>query len=167
MISFVLCLRLLRVRPPLASTPEGEQGGRLPLLRPEPPPSGWALWLLATPRVIGRALPGTRHPVIVSDPVDPPRAMLTGDAVLHGTSEAPCAAGFEVSVVRAGVDRGADERGVVLLDDLEHAWLVRRVDAPDGGLARVEYRGMSCRFEPGLEIPDELLGEPAVGDADR
>ena len=121
----------------------------------------------ASPRVIGRALPGTRHPVVVSDPVDPPRAMLTGDAVLHGTSEAPCAAGFEVSVVRASAERGADERGVVLLDDLEHAWLLRRVDAPDGGLARVEYRGMSCRFEPGLEIPDELLGEPAVGDADR
>ncbi|HEX6274142.1 MAG TPA: hypothetical protein VFZ53_13935, partial [Polyangiaceae bacterium] len=27
----------------------------------------------ATPRIIGRALPGTRHPVVVSDPIDPPR----------------------------------------------------------------------------------------------
>jgi hypothetical protein len=121
----------------------------------------------ATPRVIARALPGTRHAVIVSDPVDPPRAMLTGDAVLHGTPEAPCAAGFEVLMVRTNSDRGVDERGIVLLDDLEHAWLLRRVEAPEGGLPRVEYRGMSCRFEPGLEIPDELSGDPAVGDADR
>jgi hypothetical protein len=121
----------------------------------------------ATPRVIARALPGTRHAVIVSDPVDPPRAMLTGDAVLYGTAEAPCAAGFEVSTVRTSADRAADERAIVLLDDLEHAWLLRRVEPADGGLARVEYRGMSCRFEPGLEIPDELTGDPGAGDADR
>ena len=121
----------------------------------------------STPRVIGRALPGARHAVVVSDPVDPPRAMITGDAVLHGTPEAPCAAAFEIEHARATVERTADERGIVLLDDLEHAWLLRRTEAPDGGPPRVEYRSMSCRFEPGLEIPDELLGEPAVGDADR
>ena len=121
----------------------------------------------ATPRVIGRALPGTRHAVIVSDPVDPPRAMLTGDAVLYGSPEAPCAAAFEVDPVRSGSERAPDERAILLLDDLEHAWLLRRVEAQDGGPARVEYRSMSCRFEPGLEIPEELLAEPAVGDADR
>jgi photosystem II stability/assembly factor-like uncharacterized protein len=120
----------------------------------------------STPRVIARALPGTHHPVLVSDAVDPPRAMLTGDAVLHGTPEAPCAAALEVEAVRSGAERGADERGILLLDDLEHAWLLRRVDRPEGGV-RLEYRSMSCRFEPGLEIPEELLGEPAVGDADR
>jgi hypothetical protein len=121
----------------------------------------------ATPRVIARALPGTRHPVIVSDPIDPPRAMLTGDAVLHGTPESPCAAAFEIDAVRMGSERPADERGIVLLDDLEHAWLLRRIEAQDGEPPRVEYRSMSCRFEPGIEIPEELLGDPAVGDADR
>ncbi|HEX6271787.1 MAG TPA: hypothetical protein VFZ53_02050, partial [Polyangiaceae bacterium] len=121
----------------------------------------------ATPRIIGRALPGTRHPVVVSDPIDPPRAMLTGDAVLHGTPESPCAAAFEVDAVRTAAERVADERGIVPLDDLEHAWLMRRAGSEDGGAPRVEYRSMSCRFEPGLEIPEELLGEPAVSDADR
>jgi hypothetical protein len=120
----------------------------------------------ATPRVIARVLPGTRHPVLISDPVDPPRAMLTGDAVLHGTPEAPCAAALEVDAVRSGQERAAEERGLLLMDDLEHAWLLRRADHPETG-ARVEYRSMSCRFEPGLEIPEELLGEPVVGDADR
>jgi hypothetical protein len=120
-----------------------------------------------TPRVIARALPGTRHPVIVSDPIDPPRAMVTGDAVLHGTPETPCAAAFEVDAVRTGAERLADERGIVPLDDLEHAWLLRRVGSEEGGAPRVEYRSMSCRFEPGLEIPEELLGEPSVSDADR
>jgi hypothetical protein len=38
------------------------------------------------------------------------------------------------------------------------------VDEPSG--QRIEYRSMSCRFEPGLEIPEELLGEPSVSDAD-
>jgi hypothetical protein len=116
--------------------------------------------------VIARALPGTHHPVLISDAVDPPRAMLTGDAVLHGTPEAPCAAALEVDALRSIADRSADERGLILLDDLEHAWLLRRVDHPESG-SRLEYRSMSCRFEPGLEIPEELLGEPAVGDADR
>jgi hypothetical protein len=69
--------------------------------------------------------------------------------------------------VRSGTERPADERGILLLDDLEHAWLVRRIDQQEAGGPRVEYRGMSCRYEPGLEIPEELLGEPAVGDADR
>jgi hypothetical protein len=86
--------------------------------------------------------------------------------VLHGTPEAPCAAALEVDVVRTGTERVADERGLLLMDDLEHAWLLRRIDHPETG-GRVEYRSMSCRFEPGLEIPEELLGEPAVGDADR
>jgi hypothetical protein len=121
----------------------------------------------ATPRVIARALPGTRHAVIISDPVDPPRAMLTGDAVLHGTPEAPCAAAFEVEAVRSLAEQRPDERAIVVLDDLEHSWLLRRVDPGDGAAPHVEYRGMSCRFEPGLEIPEELVGEPAVGDADR
>jgi hypothetical protein len=121
----------------------------------------------STPRVIGRVLPGTRHPVIISDAVDPPRAMLTGDGVLYGSADAPCAAALELEPVRSGTERPADERGIVLLDDLEHAWLVRRVDQQEAGAPRVEYRGMSCRYEPGLEIPEELLGEPVVGDADR
>jgi hypothetical protein len=119
-----------------------------------------------TPRVIGRVLPGTRHPVIISDAVDPPRAMLSGDGVLYGSPDAPCAAALELEPVRSGTERPADERGIVLLDDLEHAWLVRRVEPQEAAAPRVEYRGMSCRYEPGLEIPEELLGEP-VGDADR
>jgi hypothetical protein len=104
--------------------------------------------------------------VLISDAIDPPRAMLTGDAVLHGTSEAPCAAALEVDVVRSGPERALDERAILILDDLEHAWLLRRVDHQETG-GRIEYRSMSCRYEPGLEIPEELLGEPVVGDADR
>src|ERR1051325_4634156 len=45
---------LARVGPPLAGTPVGEHGGRLPLDLPSPPPSGGAWWLIATPRVVGR-----------------------------------------------------------------------------------------------------------------
>jgi hypothetical protein len=121
----------------------------------------------STGRVVARALPGTRHPVIVSDAVDPPRAMITGDFVLHGTPESPCAAALEVETVRAGQERVAEESGILLFDDLEHAWLLRRVDSAEVGAPHIEYRSMSCRFEPGLEIPEELLGEPTAGDADR
>src|SRR5437763_15467331 len=47
-------LRLLRVLPPLASTPVGEQGLRPPEVRPSPPPIGWLTGFIDTPRLCGR-----------------------------------------------------------------------------------------------------------------
>jgi hypothetical protein len=113
-----------------------------------------------TARLVTRGYPGTHHPVVVSDQVEPPRAMLTGDAVLYGTKAAPCAAAFELhSAPGGGVDPATTEGGVLLVDDLAHAWLFRRTREGGEG-ARVEYRSMSCRFDPNLELPEEILNAP-------
>lgn len=114
----------------------------------------------ASARLVTRGFPGTHHPVVVSDQVEPPRAMLTGDAVLYGTKSAPCAAAFDLhSAPGGGVDPATTEGGVLLLDDLAHAWLFRRTREGGEG-AHVEYRSMSCHFDPNLELPDEILNAP-------
>src|SRR6266446_1432131 len=46
-------LRLLRVLPPLASTPVGLQGCRPPAVRPSPPPIGWLTGFIEVPRLCG------------------------------------------------------------------------------------------------------------------
>jgi hypothetical protein len=112
-------------------------------------------------RLVARGYPGARHPVVVSDAVEPPRALLTGDAVLYGTQAAPCAAAFEIHSVPGGApDPAVAEGGMLLLDDLSHAWLFRKTKEAAGEGTRVEYRGMSCRFEPNLELPEEILSSP-------
>src|SRR5260370_24185424 len=45
--------RLLRVLPPLASTPVGLHGCRPPALRPSPPPIGWLTGFIDVPRLCG------------------------------------------------------------------------------------------------------------------
>lgn len=113
----------------------------------------------ATARLVARGFPGARHPVVITDAVEPPRAMLSGDAVLHGTPQNPCAAAFELNTPSSSPgEAGVIERGILLLDDLEHAWLLRKPRDPER--AQIQYRSMSCRFEPNLEIPEEIQRAP-------
>ena len=115
----------------------------------------------ATARLVARGYPGAHHPVVVTDAVEPPRAMLTGDAVVYGTKAAPCAAAFELHSAPGGSpDPAATESGTLLLDDLAHAWLFRRSREMSAEGVRVEYRTMSCRFDPNLELPEEILNAP-------
>src|SRR5437588_13004616 len=46
-------LRLLRVLPPLESTPVGLHGWRPPEVRPSPPPIGWLTGFMDVPRLCG------------------------------------------------------------------------------------------------------------------
>ncbi len=107
-----------------------------------------------SPRSIAVAAPGTSHPVIVSDAREPLRLLDTGDAVLHGTPDRPCVAAFH-AIPTAPVRGEADVVSAILpMGDLEHAWLFRPIVAPPDG-SGVEVRSMSCRFDPGAEIPDD------------
>jgi hypothetical protein len=115
----------------------------------------------ASARVIARVFPGARHPVVVSDAVEPPRGMITGEGVLFGSAEAPCAAAFEIlPVTGSGTEPPPSERGILLLDDLEHAWLLRQSREPGVERTGVEVRMMTCRFEPNLEVPEEIQRSP-------
>jgi hypothetical protein len=112
-----------------------------------------------TARGLAIALPGTRHPVVVTDSVDPPRAMLTGTAVLHGTLENPCVAAYEVELVPNDAAPELEESAIVLLSDLDHAWLFKNT-APSGNPPQIEYRTMSCRFSASVEVPPETFNMP-------
>jgi hypothetical protein len=115
----------------------------------------------ASARLVARGYPGARHPVVVSDAIEPPRSLLSGDAVLHGSRQSPCAAAFEIHPAPGGApDPGVAEGGIILLDDLEHAWLFRKPRDTNAEGPRVEYRSMSCRFDPALELPPEILDAP-------
>jgi hypothetical protein len=107
-----------------------------------------------TPRVVGSPLPGTRHPVLVSDSVEGPRTLLTGAGVLHGTPQAPCATVFDASFVSPDGAPPARESALVSLEAPERSVLFRTVG--DGEATRVEYRQMACRYDPTLEVPGEI-----------
>jgi hypothetical protein len=89
--------------------------------------------------------------------------MITGEAVMHGTPEAPCVAAWEASIVQ--IDGGPEpqgERAIIPLDDLEHAWLFRTVSDEDGNQTEIEYRIMSCRFDSSVHVPQEVYAQPGV-----
>ena len=46
------------------------------------------------------------------------------------------------------------DRAILLLDDLEHSWMFRSSDEGD----TIQYRSMSCRFDPSAEVPFEVYG---------
>lgn len=132
-----------------------------------------------TPRIVAPYQGGTRHAIVVTDAAEPMRVLLTGSAVMHGTPDDPCVAAFDATLVpidTAGLGGGGivggigsygaapgneREEAIVLLDDLDHAWLFRHVSAPSGS-TRVEYRSMSCRFDSGVEIPLEVYDAPGT-----
>jgi hypothetical protein len=137
-----------------------------------------------SPRVVMPYQAGTRHPIVVTDASEPMRVLMTGAAVMHGTPEEPCVAAFDAEIVPidssassaaggtygGGIIGGSpsaryglgaagpqdeQERALILLDDLEHAWLFRQARQPNGR-ARIEYRTMGCRFDPAVELPAEI-----------
>jgi hypothetical protein len=122
----------------------------------------------STPRVVVPFQPGTRHPIVVTDPVEPVRLLLTSGAVLHGTPEAPCVAAWDAEAVNVDAPPGTTAtplsgntnevvRAIVPFDDLEHAWLFRTSRNARSEPAGLEWRTMSCRLDPALETPPEVF----------
>jgi hypothetical protein len=111
-----------------------------------------------TPRVVAPHQAGTRHPVIVADALEPLRVFLTDRAVLHGTPEAPCVLTYDAELVSTeSDDRNLRFSAILPIDHLDRAWLLRQ---PSSGRrndeSRVEYRMMSCRYDPTAEVPAEV-----------
>lgn len=116
----------------------------------------------STPRVDAGSLPGTRHPVVVTDSSDPPRLFLSLGAVLYGTPENACATAFEAEEVPIDNAPPRHERTLLLLDDLEHSWLFRVLQDTGGGVNGVQYRTMKCHFDPDLEVPSDVYRAPGT-----
>jgi hypothetical protein len=110
-----------------------------------------------TPRVVVPFQPGTRHPVLVTDPIEPVRVLLTENAVMHGTPREACVAGYDAEAIPLEGSLSHDrERALIALDDLEHAWLFRTASDARSESNGIEYRVMSCRFDATAEIPPEV-----------
>jgi hypothetical protein len=112
----------------------------------------------ASPRVIAPFQPGTRHPVLVTDPFEPMRVLLTGDAVLHGTPSSPCVAAFE-AVLAPESPASPGDRALLIGDALDRSWLFRSAEGGRDQPRSLEYRTMNCRFDPSVEIPPEVKGQ--------
>jgi hypothetical protein len=112
----------------------------------------------ATPRVVAPFQPGTRHPVLVADPFEPMRVLLTGDAVLHGSPSSPCLAAYE-AVLAPETAGTPGERALLFADALDRSWLFRVVETGREQPRSLEYRTMNCRFDPSVEIPPEVKGQ--------
>jgi hypothetical protein len=102
--------------------------------------------------------------VLVSEPpaknavgVSAPITLLTAGAVVHGSPAAPCAAGWEAW------SAAHEKMSAVLSGDLARSWIFRVVSAPgkpgEAPSPSVEYRAMTCRYDPAATIPDAVWNE--------
>jgi hypothetical protein len=113
-----------------------------------------------SPRIIAPYQPGRRRPLVVRDAVEPVRVLLTDSAVMHGTPDAPCVDVFDAEPVKTSGASNARERALLSLDG--PSWLFRMTADHSRRDARVEYRSMSCRPDPGVEVPPEVYDMPGT-----
>jgi hypothetical protein len=120
----------------------------------------------STPRVVAPYQSGTRHPILVTDPIEPPRVLLTADAVLHGLPTSPCVDAYEavlVSTEPASVPNARREQAILRLplDTSEPSVLFRTRAGARGawGDIELEFRTMTCRADPGADVPIEVFRE--------
>ncbi len=120
---------------------------------------------------IERALfPGSGRPILVVEPqtkgavgVSAPTALMEIGTIAYGTPKSPCAAGHVARGVRSSPFTAA-----IVTGDLKRGFLFRPVDhatttkRDPRATAAVEYRPMTCRFDPGAKLPDAVLAEPGV-----
>jgi hypothetical protein len=97
---------------------------------------------------------------VVRDAVEPVRVLLTDSAVMHGTPEAPFVDVFDAEPVKTSGASNARERALLSLDG--PSWLFRMTADNSRRDARVEYRSMSCRPDPGVEVPPEVYDMPGT-----
>lgn len=114
--------------------------------------------LATTPRIDAAYLPGTRHPILITDNSDPPRLFLSAGAVLYGAPENSCATAFDADELAFDNAALRRERVLLLLEDLEHSWLFRS----NADANAVQYRTMKCHFEPDLELPSDVYRAPGT-----
>jgi hypothetical protein len=127
---------------------------------------------------------GTRHPVLLIDGAASAKpasggdigVLLTSGAVLHGTPTAPCVAAWEAG----SLSRVSPAVSAIISGDLAHAFAFRAAgDAgaaagagrpgrpaeparPGAEPAALEYRAMTCRFDPSAKVPDAVFSEPGT-----
>lgn len=150
--------------PVQASGPVAAPAGPVPvqLDLSDPPVACTEAQRTGTPRVVVPYQAGTRHPVLISHRIEPIRTLLSVDAVLHGTADAPCIAAL--AAVPVDMDDRDDRTwmyAVILPGELEHAWAFRVV-YDEAGDKQVSYRSMRCEFDPKAVVPKKIFAEPGT-----
>src|SRR5690606_15914306 len=115
-----------------------------------------------TPRVVVPYQAGTRHPVTISHRIEPIRTLLSVEAVLHGSPQAPCLAAL--SAVPVDMDEREDRTwmyAVISPSALDNAWAFRVV-YDEAGDKQVSYRNMRCEFDPKASVPKKVYAEPGT-----
>jgi hypothetical protein len=103
--------------------------------------------------------------VLVHDPVEPIRLLLTDSAVLHGTPAQACAEVFDADLVKPETaPSSARERALVSVSGA--SWLFRVAPENTRRDPRIEYRRMQCKLDPGLEVPAETYQMPGTRSGD-
>ncbi|HTA92798.1 MAG TPA: hypothetical protein VK745_24640 [Polyangiaceae bacterium] len=118
--------------------------------------------LTSTPRINAPFLPGTRHPIVVTDNSDAPRLFLSSGFVLYGTPENACSTAFDGDEIPVDAAAPRHERVLILLDDLEHSWLFRLVGDSNATPPALQYRTLKCHFEPDLDVPSDVYRAPGT-----
>jgi hypothetical protein len=133
------------------------------------------------------AFPGTRHPVLITERAAAasssataaarPMILLTSGMILHGTPSSSCVAAWDTDDI--GRPAPDAQLAAIIPGDLTHAWLFRpappdaaparpsvaSADQPDRDARRatsIEYRPMTCRFDPSAAVPSAVLSEPGA-----
>ncbi len=114
----------------------------------------------SSPRVVAPHHPGTRHPVIISDGGDAPQTFMTAYAVLHGSPAAPCVAAFDAEPLGLEGAQVPQVRAILPVADLAQSFLFRATGQAPG--LRVEYHSISCKLDPGAEVPPEVYRAPGA-----
>lgn len=115
---------------------------------------------------------GMRHPVLVSEPaaksavgVSAPITLLTAGAIAYGPPSAPCSAGWEA----AGVAKSPVS--AVLSGDLARSWIFRLASAAgkpgEAPSTAIEYRPMTCHYDPAAPIPEAVWSEKGTAKIER
>jgi hypothetical protein len=117
----------------------------------------------ATARLVVPYQAGTRHPVLVNDPDEPQRVLISSAAVMYGTRETACAAAFEAVPASEELARDKERlRALLLLPELDRSYLFRAVRPLEDEASMIEYRLMRCRLDPGLAVPSDVYRAPGT-----
>jgi hypothetical protein len=105
---------------------------------------------------------GTRHPIVITDAVEPMRVLLSARAVMHGSVKDACVAAFDAEGITLDPSDSAPrfDRALVILDDSEPSWLFKRNTATSPNT--YEARAMTCRFDPNTDVPLEVYSAPGT-----
>jgi hypothetical protein len=112
-----------------------------------------------TSRIVAPFHPGTRHAVVIADPIEPMRVLLTDNAVLHGSPRSACVAAYEADLVTSEAGGHQTDRALIFVEPSEHSYLFRSVDASQGESPSVSFRTMTCHADPAMDAPIEVFRE--------